>query len=134
MKSKKVILLDEAVDDLAAARRFYDDRGEGIGAYFVTSLLSDITSLHLYSGIHSIHFDFHRMLSKRFPFAVYYEVVLGLTRVIAVLDMRQDPRSIRKSLGDRKSQRPGTGQPATRPVVEPEGSDKPQPEAEGGPR
>jgi hypothetical protein len=29
------------------------------------------------------------------------------------------------------AEQPGTGQPATRPVVEPEGSDKPQPEAEG---
>ncbi len=29
------------------------------------------------------------------------------------------------------AQQPGTGQPATRPVVEPENSDKPQPEAEG---
>ena len=131
MKSDKVILLDEAVDDLAVGRRFYEDRGEGIGTYFVTSLLSDIASLYLYSGIHSIHFGFHRMLSKRFPFAVYYEIARGLTRVIAVLDMRQDPRSIRKSLGDRKSQQPGAEHPATRPVVEPEGGDKPQPEAEG---
>ena len=30
-----------------------------------------------------------------------------------------------------KAEQPGTGQPATRPVVEPEGGDKPQPEAEG---
>jgi hypothetical protein len=104
MKSNKVILLDDAVDDLAVGRRFYDGQGEGIGTYFVTSLLSDISSLHLYSGIHSIHFGFHRVLSKRFPFAVYYEVASGLTRVIAVLDMRQDPRSIRSALGDRKSQ------------------------------
>ena len=32
---------------------------------------------------------------------------------------------------DRKAEQPGTGQPATRPVDKPEGSDKPQPEAEG---
>jgi len=104
MKNGGVILLDEAVDDLAIGRGFYDDQGEGIGAYFVTSLLSDITSLHLYSGAHSIHFDFYRMLSKRFPFAVYYEVVGELTRKVAVLDMRQDPRSIRTALGKRKVQ------------------------------
>jgi hypothetical protein len=30
-----------------------------------------------------------------------------------------------------KSEQTGTGQPATRPVDEPEGGDKPQPEAEG---
>lgn len=104
MRVDKVILLDEAVDDLENGRIFYDDQQEGIGAYFVTSLLSDITALHLYSGIHSIHFDFHRMLSKRFPFAVYYGVNAGQARVVAVLDMRQDSRSISKALEKRISQ------------------------------
>ena len=78
MKSEKVILLEDAVEDLEIGRGFYDAQEEGIGRYFVTSLLSDLTSLHLYSGIHPIHFEFHRMLSKRFPFAVYYEVVSGM--------------------------------------------------------
>ncbi|MEX2581338.1 MAG: hypothetical protein WD342_19935 [Verrucomicrobiales bacterium] len=104
MKPDKVILLDEAVDDLEIGRRFYDDQEEGIGTYFVTSLLSDIASLNLHAGIHSIHFGFHRMLSKRFPFAVYYGVVPGLTRVVAALDMRQDPRGIRKALEERKNE------------------------------
>jgi hypothetical protein len=63
MRIDEVILLDEAVDDLEIGRSFYDDQQEGIGASFVTSLLSDITALHHYSGIHSIHFNFHRMLS-----------------------------------------------------------------------
>jgi hypothetical protein len=98
MKNNKVILLDEAVADLEVGRNFYDAQEEGIGAYFVTSLLSDITSLNLYTGIHPIHFDLHRMLSKRFPFAVYYDLVSDLTRVVAVLDMRQNPKSIRKVL------------------------------------
>jgi len=104
MKVSKVTLLEEAVNDLEIGRDFYDGQQEGIGVYFATSLLSDITSLYLYSGIHSIHFDFHRMLSKRFPFAVYYEVVSEQTRVVAVLDMRQNPRSIRDALASRKSQ------------------------------
>jgi hypothetical protein len=34
----------------------------------------------------------------------------------------------------KNSEQPGTGQPATRPVVKPEGGDKPQPEAEVRPR
>lgn len=102
MKPGNVILLEEAVDDLEIGKRFYEDREEGMGAYFVASLLSDITSLHLYSGIHPIHFEFYRMLSKRFPFAVYYEVASGVTQVVAVLDMRRNPKSIRFSLESRK--------------------------------
>lgn len=104
MKPKNVILLEEAVEDLEIGRCFYEDQEPGVGTYFVTSLLSDIASLHLYSGVHPIHFEFHRMLSKRFPFAVYYELVSGVARVVAVLDMRQDPKSIRRALKIRGSQ------------------------------
>lgn len=103
MSSGKVILLEAAVADLEIGRDFYDAQEEGIGAYFITSLLSDITSLTLYSGIHPIHFHFHRMLSKRFPFAIYYEIVSDMTRVVAVLDMRQNPKSIRNALQGRNS-------------------------------
>ena len=36
-----------------------------------------------------------------------------------------------KASSYKNAEQTGTGQPATRPVVEPEGGDKPQPEAEG---
>ena len=42
---RKVVVLAEAVEDLAEARRFYDAREPGVGGYYVTSLLSDIESL-----------------------------------------------------------------------------------------
>lgn len=47
MTTPKIILLDEAVEDLEIGRDFYDYQEAGIGAYFVTSLLSDIASLQL---------------------------------------------------------------------------------------
>lgn len=43
------------------------------------------------------------MLSRRFPFAIYYDVASDMTRVVAVLDMRQNPKSIRKALQGRNS-------------------------------
>lgn len=45
---------------------------------------------------------YHRMLSKRFPFALYYEVTEETTWVVAVLDMRRDPGGIQKVVQDRK--------------------------------
>jgi hypothetical protein len=36
------------------------------------------------------------MLASRFPFAIYYEVVDDIARVVAVLDMRKDPAWTRK--------------------------------------
>ncbi len=70
----KIKILSSAVEDLAGARRFYEKQGEGLGAYFLDSLFSDIDSLALYAGIHQNVFGYFRMLSKRFPYAVYYKV------------------------------------------------------------
>lgn len=69
-----VILLDEAVEDLDLGRQFYDVQQKGIGYYFVTSVLSDIAALELYSGIHPTRYGYYRMLAKRFPFAIYYAI------------------------------------------------------------
>lgn len=109
MNSDKVKLLDEAIDNLKVGSIFYDSQQVGVGSYFLNSLLSDISSLEIYSGIHPVRFDYFRMLSKRFPFAVYYEIVSDVSRVVAVLDMRRDPKSIRKILELRKTQQDGEG-------------------------
>jgi len=67
--------------------------------------MADITSLRLYAGIHSVRFGYHRMFLKRFPFAVYYETdKKEEVRIVAVLDMRRNPKSIRSILSHRKSQ------------------------------
>lgn len=87
--------------DLEAGRSFYDEREAGVGRYFLDCLMSDLESLRLYAGIHSVHFGFHRLLSRRFPFAIYYDVSDDLARVAAILDMRRDPAWIRKELSER---------------------------------
>lgn len=78
---------------------FYEKQGEGLGEYFFYSLFSDIDSLVLYGGIHAKVYGYHRMLSKRFPYAIYYkleweEVVI----VYRVLDLRRDPKQIKQAL------------------------------------
>ena len=93
-----VVILEDAAGDIEAGRHFYESREPGIGEYFVESLLSDLGSLVLYAGIHPVHFGFQRMLSKRFPFGVYYEVEGETAYVYAVLDMRRDPLWIRSEL------------------------------------
>jgi hypothetical protein len=101
MKIREILVLDEAVLDLDTGRLFYDEREFGVGDYFIDCLLSDIGSLKLYGGIHSVHFGYYRLMSKRFPFAVYYEIEGEVVRVIAILNMRMNPNSIRSSLIDR---------------------------------
>ncbi len=62
-------------------------------------LFSDIDSLMLYAGIHRQVLGFHRMLSRRFPWAVYYRFdAAGAVVVYRVLDCRQDPGKTRAAL------------------------------------
>ncbi|MFO1475246.1 MAG: type II toxin-antitoxin system RelE/ParE family toxin [Verrucomicrobiota bacterium] len=95
----KLALLTAAIEDLADGRDFYEQQGEGLGDYFQDSLFSDINSLKLYGGIHRSVHGFHRLLSKRFPYAIYY-LVHGEDRVVVyrVLDCRQNPRRISDAL------------------------------------
>lgn len=94
----RIEILDEAQQDLIEGFYFYENRESGLGSYFLDCLFSDIDSLILYAGIHRIVFGYHRLLSKRFPFAIYYLVEQDLTRVHAILDCRRNPTWIRRHL------------------------------------
>jgi hypothetical protein len=67
-------VLSLAEGDLLDGFRFYERQSSGVGWYFLETLNSDIESLRLYAGIHRRVFGYHRMLSKRFPFAIYYDL------------------------------------------------------------
>ena len=69
----RIKILSSALEDLYGGRLFYQKQGEGLGDYFFDALFSDIDSLVLYGGIHQKVFGFHRLLSKRFPYAIYYK-------------------------------------------------------------
>lgn len=92
-----------AIEDLIDGRRFYDLQELGVGDYFFDSVFADIDSLILYAGIHPKIFGFFRMLTQRFPYAVYYTLQDDEVAVVwRVLDLRQDPGSIRSALGSAK--------------------------------
>jgi len=94
----QVRILEPAERDLENGYLFYEAQSSGLGSYFLDSLYSDIDSLVYYGGIHIVVFGFHRMLSKRFPFAVYYEVADDVALIVAVLDCRREPSWIRERL------------------------------------
>ena len=98
---RKIVVLEEAAEDIERGREFYDLQEIGLGDYFEDTILSDIESLRLFHGIHSKHFGFHRILSKRFHFGDYYREASEATQVFAVLDLRRNPIRIRKELKGR---------------------------------
>jgi hypothetical protein len=94
-----VRILTSAVNDLIASREFYESQAEGIGAEFLEALFSDIDLLSTYGGVHRKFEGFHRMLARRFPYAIYYKMNTGGSVVVyRVLDCRQDPAKIKRGL------------------------------------
>lgn len=92
-------ILDRAVTDLIEGHAYYEDREAGLGAYFLANLYTDIESLRLFGGLHPKPYrHFHRLLSKRFPFAIFYTLEDDTVRVHAVVDCRRRPSWIRGHL------------------------------------
>lgn len=91
-------ILPEAERDLEIGADFYESQRKGLGQYFNDSLMSDIESLRLYAGIHQRQYGLFRCISKRFPFAIYYDATDTSIDVYAVLDCRQDPAAVRRRL------------------------------------
>jgi len=94
----KISVSRAAQEDLLAGFRFYEQQAEGVGEYFLDVLFSDIDSLVLYAGVHPQIQGYYRMLSKRFPFAIYYKIERRTVRVWRVLDCRRNPVWIHKKL------------------------------------
>lgn len=96
----RINILSVAEDDLKEGHRFYESQADGLGTYFLDTLYSDIDSLAYFAGMHRIVLGYHRLLSRRFPFAVYYRVTNDEVIVYAVLDCRRNPSWIRKKLSE----------------------------------
>lgn len=91
----KILLSESASDDIAIGYLFYENQSAGLGAYFESSIPSDIRSLIIYAGVHEVHFNiYNRKIARRFPYAIYYTVEDDLVRVFGVIDTRRDPVSI----------------------------------------
>ena len=97
----KLKILPSAAADLVQGAGFYERQAEGLGAYFLDTLFSDVESLVLYAGIHRKINGYYRLLSRRFPYAVYYTIDEDQVRVWRILDCRRDPQKIRTALSGR---------------------------------
>lgn len=87
----RIKILLSAMENLKIGEMFYEQQQVGVGDYFIDSLFSDIDSLLLYAGIHQQFFGYYRLLSSRFPYAIYYKVDEAVIEIWRVLDCRQKP-------------------------------------------
>ncbi len=94
----KLRILPSALTDLARGKMFYTRLDAGLGEYFLNSLFGDIDSLAHHAGSHIKIFGFHRLLARRFPFAIYYKKDGDVCVVWRVLDCRQHPARLTRAL------------------------------------
>ncbi|MDX1961923.1 MAG: type II toxin-antitoxin system RelE/ParE family toxin [Pirellulales bacterium] len=94
----KIVILPQAEHDLEIGADFYESQRERLGKYFTDCLLTDIDSLLIYAGVHERVQGLYRCNSKRFPFAIYYDIRENEIEIYAVLDCRQDPDKISAKL------------------------------------
>lgn len=95
-----ILVLRSARRTVADGIRFYERQEAGLGAYFLSSIMSDLRSLKIYGGGHQKYDDtpYHRMVCKRFPYSIYYLKQEMEILVYAVLDDRRDPKWINRAL------------------------------------
>ncbi len=101
----EIRILETAKEDLRQGCKFYEENAPGLGEYFLDCIQADVRSLRIYAGIHEKAEGFHRMLVKRFPFAVYYLFENDRVDVYAILDCRRDPEWIAKRLRSSRKNR-----------------------------
>ena len=90
---------EDALRDLDDGFAFYDLQETGLGDYFASCIRADIESLRLFGGIHRrVYRDYHRLLSRVFPYGIFYTMDSSVVTVWAVLDLRRDPDWIRSRL------------------------------------
>ena len=90
---------DDALHDLNEGFVFYEAQQAGLGDYFVACLRADIEGLRLTAGVHRVVYrDYRRLLSRVFPYGIFYTRVAEDVVVWAVTDLRRDPEWIRTRL------------------------------------
>jgi len=98
MKIYSLHLTDDAQFDIYNSEDFYEKQSPKLGTYFYDSIISDLDALKLYAGIHVKHFGFYRMVTKRFPYVIYYDIEDEIVVVHAVLHTRMNSKYIYERL------------------------------------
>ncbi len=102
----KIQISSDALADLDDSFWFYEGQEPGLGDYFSSQLRADIEGLKVTAGIHRRPYrSLHRLLSRTFPYSIYYEFSGDCALVVAIVDCRSEPRWIEAHLDDASSKK-----------------------------
>jgi plasmid stabilization system protein ParE len=93
---REVVFRPEARADLESAYRWYEDRRRGLGEELLLVVDAAIEQIRRAPEAYPVvHRDVRRVLTRRFPYGVFYLVESRRIVVLAVFHGRRDPESVR---------------------------------------
>ncbi len=89
----------EASSDIAEAYAWYEDRRAGLGEEFLSSVDACLEGIRRRPEMYQVaHETYRRALTRRFPFAVFYENTGARVTIYAVLHTSRHPDKWRQRL------------------------------------
>jgi plasmid stabilization system protein ParE len=94
-----LILLLQADHDIQTAFNRYEEFQEGRGEVFMRHLDAALTLLRQHPEMAPVYGGrYRRMLIRDFPYGIFYEVQPKRIVVAAIMDLRQNPETIRRKV------------------------------------
>ena len=94
-----LILLLRADHDIQTVFERYENYQQGRGEIFMRQLDAAFTLLRQHPEVAPVYAGpYRRMLTREFPYGVFYVVQPTRIIVAAIMDLRQDPQAIRRRL------------------------------------
>ena len=95
----KLVIAPEAEQDIAEAYSWYEGRRAGLGEEFLSSVDACLEAIRRAPETYAtIHESYRRSLTRRFPYAVFYEHTQGTVIVYCVFHTSRDPGKWRQRL------------------------------------
>jgi plasmid stabilization system protein ParE len=86
-----VLVRAEAERDLEAARDWYEQKRSGLGGEFLDEFAAAMRTLELNPECeHLYHGQFRRVLFRRFPYKIFYQIIGERVVVFRVLHAKRD--------------------------------------------
>jgi len=87
----------EAERDIAEAYEWYEGREPDLGSEFLAEVDAAFSPIETNATMyHEVHRDVRRVLTRRFPYSVFYVLDSGDVVVIAVLHAARSPKVLKK--------------------------------------
>jgi plasmid stabilization system protein ParE len=95
----ELVIAPEAESDITEAYVWYEDRRAGLGEEFLSSVDACLERIRRRPEMYPVvHETYRRTLTRRFPYAVFYEHSEAKVTIYAVFHTSRDPNKWRQRL------------------------------------